>query len=155
LEDPGVDGRIILRWIFRKFDVGAWTGWIWPRIGTGGGHFWIRYWTFGFHKPWISWLTENRLASEWLCSIEWVTKQASKRASKEVSNRVMTSVEISYIFPVVKGIFLTNIFHQSSMRSLLLLASVHVFGHCAGNKRCLCNSNDTSSLFSRKTFILF
>jgi hypothetical protein len=26
LEDPGVDGRIILRWIFRKWDVGAWTG---------------------------------------------------------------------------------------------------------------------------------
>jgi hypothetical protein len=23
LEDPGVDGRIILRWIFRKWDVGA------------------------------------------------------------------------------------------------------------------------------------
>jgi hypothetical protein len=26
LEDPGVDGRIILRWIFRQLDVGAWTG---------------------------------------------------------------------------------------------------------------------------------
>ena len=26
LEDPGVDERIILRWIFRKWDVGAWTG---------------------------------------------------------------------------------------------------------------------------------
>jgi len=26
LEDPGLDGRIILRLIFRKFDVGAWTG---------------------------------------------------------------------------------------------------------------------------------
>ena len=25
-EDPGVDGRIILRWIFRKWDVGIWTG---------------------------------------------------------------------------------------------------------------------------------
>jgi hypothetical protein len=25
LEDPGVDGRIILRWIFRKWDVGVWT----------------------------------------------------------------------------------------------------------------------------------
>jgi len=36
--DPGVDGRIILRWIFRTFDVGAWTGWSWLRIGTGGGH---------------------------------------------------------------------------------------------------------------------
>jgi hypothetical protein len=23
LEDPGVDGRIILRWIFRKWDVGS------------------------------------------------------------------------------------------------------------------------------------
>ena len=38
LEDPGVDGRIILSWIFRKWHVGAWTGSIWFRIGTGGGH---------------------------------------------------------------------------------------------------------------------
>jgi len=37
LEDPGVDGRIILRWIFRKWDVGAWTGSFWFRIGTDGG----------------------------------------------------------------------------------------------------------------------
>ena len=38
LEDPGLDGRIILRWIFRKWDVGLWTGSSWLRIGTGGGH---------------------------------------------------------------------------------------------------------------------
>jgi len=38
LGDPGVDGRIILRWIFRKWDVGVWTGSSWFRIGTGGGH---------------------------------------------------------------------------------------------------------------------
>jgi hypothetical protein len=25
LEDPGADGKIILRWIFRKWDVGVWT----------------------------------------------------------------------------------------------------------------------------------
>ena len=37
LEDQGVDGRIILRWIFRKWDVGVWTGSMWFRIGTGGG----------------------------------------------------------------------------------------------------------------------
>jgi len=38
LGDPGVDGRIISRWIFRNWDVGVWTGSMWLRIGTGGGH---------------------------------------------------------------------------------------------------------------------
>jgi len=38
LEDQGVDGRIILRWIFRKWDVGVWTGSSWLKTGTGGGH---------------------------------------------------------------------------------------------------------------------
>ena len=38
LEDPGLYGRIILRRIFRKWDVGPWTGLSWLRIGTVGGH---------------------------------------------------------------------------------------------------------------------
>jgi hypothetical protein len=38
LKDPGVDGRIILRWIFRKWNVRLWTGSIWFRKGTVGGH---------------------------------------------------------------------------------------------------------------------
>jgi len=38
LEDPGIDERIILRWIFRQWDVWAWTGSMWLRIGAGGEH---------------------------------------------------------------------------------------------------------------------
>jgi len=38
LGDPGVDRKIILKWVFRQWDVGVWAGSIWPRIGTGGGH---------------------------------------------------------------------------------------------------------------------
>ena len=33
-----VDGRIILRWIFRKWEGVVGTAWGWFRIGTGGGH---------------------------------------------------------------------------------------------------------------------
>jgi hypothetical protein len=29
LGDPGIDGMIILRWIFGKWDVGVWTGLSW------------------------------------------------------------------------------------------------------------------------------
>jgi hypothetical protein len=33
---PKVDGRILLRWIFRRWDVGVWTGCSWLRIRIGG-----------------------------------------------------------------------------------------------------------------------
>jgi hypothetical protein len=36
--DPVIDGRIILRWIFRKLEGIVGTGWSWLRIGMGGGH---------------------------------------------------------------------------------------------------------------------
>jgi len=32
LKDPDIDGRIILRWIFRKWNVEVWTGLSWLRI---------------------------------------------------------------------------------------------------------------------------
>jgi hypothetical protein len=35
--DPGVDGRIILGWIFRTWVVGVGTGLAWLRRGIGGG----------------------------------------------------------------------------------------------------------------------
>jgi hypothetical protein len=36
--DPVIDWRIILRWIFRKWDVGVWTGLGWLRMETDGGN---------------------------------------------------------------------------------------------------------------------
>jgi hypothetical protein len=36
LEDLGIDERITLKRIFKKWDA-AWAGLFWLRIGTGGG----------------------------------------------------------------------------------------------------------------------
>jgi len=38
LGEQGVDGRIILRWFFSKWDFKVWTGSIWLKIRTVGGH---------------------------------------------------------------------------------------------------------------------
>ena len=38
LQNPGVDGRIVFRWIFRNWDVRAWAVSMSFRIKTGGLH---------------------------------------------------------------------------------------------------------------------
>ena len=38
LGDPSICGKIILKWIFCKWDVSIGTGSNYLRIGTGGGH---------------------------------------------------------------------------------------------------------------------
>jgi hypothetical protein len=50
LKDLGVDGRIILKWIFKKRNGEAWTDLIWLKRGTGGGCLGLWYRTFGFPK---------------------------------------------------------------------------------------------------------
>ena len=37
LEEPGVVVRIILKWVFKECYREAWIGFMWLRIGTGGG----------------------------------------------------------------------------------------------------------------------
>jgi hypothetical protein len=39
MEDSGLDGNMILKRFFKKWDGEAWTGFVWLRIGTDGGHF--------------------------------------------------------------------------------------------------------------------
>jgi hypothetical protein len=76
LEDPGADGRIILKPIFKKWNGWAWTGLIWFfRIGTGVGLLWMRWWTVGFHKMrGTAWLAVDLSASqEGLCSMKSVS----------------------------------------------------------------------------------
>jgi hypothetical protein len=38
LEDLGKDGRIILKLILNKWDLGKWNGFSSLRVGTSGGH---------------------------------------------------------------------------------------------------------------------
>ena len=58
------------------------------RIETDGGHVWLRYWTFGFHKIWgISWLSENLLASqEGLCAMEYGVSTTVAVPTRNLSN---------------------------------------------------------------------
>ena len=42
LGNQDVDGRIMLRWIFRKLEGIVGTGWSWLRIGTGVEHLWVQ-----------------------------------------------------------------------------------------------------------------
>jgi hypothetical protein len=37
LADPGIDVRIILNWIFKKWDGEAWSRLVWLRVVTCGG----------------------------------------------------------------------------------------------------------------------
>jgi len=49
-EDIGVEERIMIKLLFNTWDRVTCTGFIWLRIGTGGGHFQLRKLTSGIPK---------------------------------------------------------------------------------------------------------
>jgi hypothetical protein len=46
LGDLSVDGKIIWKWILKKYGWGMWTRFMWLGIRFSGGLLWTRYWTF-------------------------------------------------------------------------------------------------------------
>jgi hypothetical protein len=86
LGEPDVDGRIILSWIFRKWDVGAWTGLSWlgrQVVGTCEcGNV-----TFRFHKMRGNFLTSCKLVSFSL--LHGVSKYINTKKWREEESRKM------------------------------------------------------------------
>lgn len=67
-EDLGVDGRIILKKIFKQSFGRVWTWFIWLMTGTSCRILWTQCWTFGFRKVWGIRILEKVLAFQGLYS---------------------------------------------------------------------------------------
>jgi hypothetical protein len=76
-EDQGVDARMGSEWILGGLAVGVWSGFSWLRIGTVGGLFWIRWWTFGF----------------------WLHRVSQSVSTSEVLQHIMTCEDVSAWWP--------------------------------------------------------
>ena len=86
---------------------GVWTGSTWVKVGTGGGHLWRGWWTFGFRKMrGIFWLAENRLAAqEGLCSLKQSTSKAGSVTTLEVPQSVLAPCSPNQTPPTLSGEF--------------------------------------------------
>jgi len=125
---PDVDGRIILGWIFGKWE-GLETGWSWLRIGRDGEHLWIRWWTFGFYKVrGVSWLAAEPVSFSRRTLLHGVSKLY--RGLLKGCVRSCCSMRVSFMSYLTYGVNYQTVFAHYWARSQncdrQLLASRHV-----------------------------
>ena len=83
------DRKIILKWVYNKWDNRDWTEFVWLRIGTSSWLLWTRQWKFKSHK--VQWF----LLSNWnaggtsrralFCCIGYFERSGTKLQSSTIS----------------------------------------------------------------------
>jgi hypothetical protein len=100
-EDPGVDGRIIVKRLFKKWDWEKWTWLISLRIRVGGVLLCMRWWNFGFYKIRKFLVKKLSASQEGLCSVQFVIIISLTTCFPPVSNhaqRLQTTVVPEIIY---------------------------------------------------------
>ena len=78
LEEQGVDGKMTLQWVLKKWVGMTQIRFIWLRVGTGGGLLCTQWRNFKFHKMHgISFLSENSLTSQESYYMEFIKQWCS------------------------------------------------------------------------------
>jgi hypothetical protein len=76
LKHRGVHGRMGLEWILGRQTGRVWSGFVWLRIGTGSGFWWMRWWNFGFWCHGVSLIFINVqifMQAQWRSSVSMMS----------------------------------------------------------------------------------
>ena len=148
--DQDVDGRIILRWIFRKLEGVVGTGWSRLRIGTGGGHLWVRWGSllhgvsnFFFRKSclfevmWKNMVQSDRPHMKicCMCLVCWIHKATNTQSAyvilvafpTQLLHERLSMLCYTYIAYLTEVWFITNKFWELIYCSFIDTNSIHKF----------------------------
>ena len=132
--------------------MGGGGNWSWLRTGPDGGHLWIRWWNFGFHKVWgISWLAAEPVSFSRRTLLHGVSVYLLTPWCRVILQK-LTGLQLFKKFPAFHGTrrFITALTsvrqlslswaspiqsiypHPTSCRSILLLSTHLRLGHPSG-----------------------